>query len=152
MIVENNKTLAVAAIRDGTVIDHITSGVALKIVDLLKLNRLQKQLTLGLNLPSKTTGFKDIIKITDKEISEQEANQIAIFSPKATINIIKNFEVIHKFQVIIPSTISSIIQCPNPRCVSNHEKMASFFYVKQRHPNPHLQCKYCRKTFTHGDT
>lgn len=152
MLTEANKTLAVAGIKDGTVIDHITSGMALKIVDLLKLNQLEKQLTLGLNLPSKTTALKDIIKISNRVITEPEANQIAIFAPNATINIIKDFEVIQKYQVSLPATITAILKCPNPRCVTNHEKMSSFFYIKQRHPSAHLQCKYCRKTFTQANT
>ena len=142
------KTLAVSAIKNGTVIDHIVPGQALAIVRLLNLAKHHKQVTLGLNLPSSTRQYKDIIKVEDRELTPEEANQVAIFSPKATINIIKDYEVVNKFFVEIPETISTVIRCPNPRCITNHEKMRSFFFVKQRMQSIDLQCKYCRKIFS----
>lgn len=147
-MVTKPKTLAVNAIKNGTVIDHIYAGEALKIVLLLCLNKHPKIVTLGLNLPSKTLEAKDIIKIEDRELNPQEANQVALLAPKATINIIKEYEVIKKFPVQIPDLINSQFSCPNPKCISNHEKIATVFYVKQRQQHRVLQCKFCRKVFT----
>ena len=141
------KKLAVAAIKKGTVIDHITAGQALRIVKLLNLAKHHKQVALGLNLPSKTLKYKDLIKVEDRELSADEVNQVAILSPHATINIIQNFEVVKKFQVSIPQTLSGILACPNPKCVTNHEKMVSSFIVKQRVHKNVLHCRYCHKTF-----
>lgn len=146
-----SKTLAVTAIKCGTVIDHIRAGQALKIVSLLHLNNHHKQVTLGLNLPSQSLVFKDIIKIEERELSQEEANQVAIFSPQATINIINDFEVTLKFKVAIPQFIASVILCPNQKCITNHEKMESFFLLKQRNNSILMQCKFCRRNFAHDE-
>ena len=144
----NNKSFKVAAIRNGTVIDHITSRNALKIMHLLNLAKHNKQVLLGLNLPSHTLKCKDLIKVEDREFTPEEANKVAIFAPQATINIINEYKVTKKFQVSLPEKISGIIDCPNPTCVTNYENNQSSFTVKQRKNHIQLQCKYCRKSFT----
>ena len=146
------KTFAVAAIRNGTVIDHIDAGHALKIVKLLKLASHHKMVTLGLNLPSNTLGYKDIIKVEDRELSPEEANQVAILAPKASINIIQDYEVFKKFKVTMPESIEKVISCPNSRCISNHENINSSLKVLQRVKNEiALECRYCKKVFTHKE-
>lgn len=140
---------AVSAIQNGTVIDHIDAGYGLKIVQLLKIATHKKQVTIGLNLPSSKLDLKDIIKIEDRELSPEEANQVAILAPDATINIINNFEVNNKFKVTLPNTIEAVIPCPNPRCISNHDKIPSSLKVLRRiRKNTRLQCHYCRELFT----
>lgn len=143
-----NKTMAVAAIRNGTVIDHITPGQALAIVQLLNLAQDGKRITLGLNLPSQTQQNKDLIKVEDWELTPAEADRIAILSPNATINIIQDYEVAKKFKVSLPETIANIFRCPNPRCISNHEAIASHFFVKSHSQKILLQCRFCRKSFS----
>ena len=142
-----NKTMSVAAIRNGTVIDHITHGQALAVLQLLNLTQSNKKITLGLNLPSLTQQFKDIIKVEDWELTPNEADRLAILSPLATINIIHEYEVAKKFKVSLPETISNIFKCPNPRCISNHEAIASQFFVKSHSQKIQLQCRFCRKSF-----
>ena len=144
--------MPVSAIRNGTVIDHISAGNGLKIVQFLKLAKHLKQVTLGLNLPSKRFEHKDIIKVEERELSLDEANQVAILAPDATINIIKNFEVSRKFKVTIPDTIGDVISCPNPKCISNHEEVSRSFKVLQRvRKNIQLQCHFCRHILTQAE-
>lgn len=143
------KTLAVAAIEKGSVIDHIPAGQGMQIVRLLKLASHKKKVTLGLNLPSRSLGYKDIIKVEEREISEEEANQIAIFAPKATINIIKSYQVEKKFVVTIPQSIIRILICPNSNCITNHEKVVTNFRVEPLGRKVNLQCNFCEKSFTH---
>ncbi len=147
------KTWAVSAIRNGTVIDHISPGQALKIIRLLKLAKHQKQIYVGLNLPSNKTQLKDIIKVEDWELTLEEASQVAILSPQATINIITEFEVSKKYHADLPDTIAagSVISCPNPRCISNYEKTENFFTVIQRSGKSKLRCRYCKKAFSLDD-
>lgn len=146
------KTFAVAAIRNGTVIDHIDAGHALKIVKFLKLASHQKQVTLGLNLPSNTLGFKDIIKVEDLNLTSDEANQVAILAPNASINIIQNYEVTNKFKVAMPKSIEKVICCPNPQCISNYENTKSLLNVLQRVKNDiALECHYCKNVFTYEE-
>ena len=143
------KERSVAAIENGTVIDHIPAGQGMRIVRLLKLADHKKKVTLGLNLPSKSLGYKDLIKVEGREISEEEANQIALFAPKATLNIIRNFQIQKKFSVTLPDSISKILTCPNSTCITNHEPVVTCFDVSRFGQKVLLQCTYCEKGFTH---
>lgn len=152
MTMTQDKTLPVSAIRNGTVIDHIPSGQALKIVKLLKLAIDHSQVTIGLHLPSRQLQYKDLIKIEHIDLSQEDASQVAILAPQATVNIIRNFEVHEKFQVTLPDSISGVISCPSIHCVSNHEPIESEILVKQKWGgNVRLQCHFCRKKFSQQD-
>jgi aspartate carbamoyltransferase regulatory subunit len=145
------KTMPVAAICNGTVIDHITAGQALKIVHLLKLTEHQKLVTLGLNLPSNTLIYKDIIKVEERELTSDEANQVAIFAPQSTINIINDYSVVKKFQVELPKFVQNVFSCLNPKCICNHEHIPTLFFISQRQNLIQLQCKYCNQSFSQHD-
>lgn len=145
------KTLSVAAIHNGTVIDHIPAGQALKIIKLLRINQTDAQLTLGLNLPSSSRGNKDILKLEGRYLTPQEANEITVFAPNATINIIKNFKVIEKITTTMPGFIDEVLECPNARCVTHSEPVTTYFFVHKHRDKVHLQCKYCERTFARED-
>ncbi|MCH9626739.1 MAG: Aspartate carbamoyltransferase regulatory chain [Chlamydiales bacterium] len=142
-------TLSVAAIQKGTVIDHIPAGQGMRIVRLLKLDSQHHQVTLGLNLPSKTMGYKDLIKVEGREITESEAQQIAIFAPKATLNIIRDFELTKKFAVSLPKKVEKVLRCPNEKCITNHEQTKTRFSVDKPVRGVQLTCYYCQKSFAH---
>ncbi|MEK7084262.1 MAG: aspartate carbamoyltransferase regulatory subunit [Patescibacteria group bacterium] len=142
-----NKTLSVSAIENGTVIDHITAGNALKIIRLLRLPEKDRQVTVGLNLKSHAMGRKDLIKVEDHEVTEEEAGRIAILTPRATINIIKKFAVKKKFIVQIPERIDRVLVCPNHTCITNHEKMSTSFLIHPFKKEFHLACRYCERIF-----
>ncbi len=148
---EQQKTLLVAAIKDGTVIDHITAGHGLSIIRLLGLTADDKLVTVGLNLPSRDMGHKDLIKVEDHAINQDEANRIAIFAPKATINIIKQYTVVKKYPVTLPEKIEGVIICPNTMCITNHERMSTSFFVRTYKHAIRLLCTYCEKTFHESD-
>lgn len=147
-----SKTLSVSAIKNGTVIDHIPCGMALKILQRLNLMKDKAQVTLGLHLKSSKMRYKDIIKIEDRHMTASEAGQIAILAPTATINIIQNYRVIKKLQVAFPEKIVGLISCPNPRCITNHEAVPTFFFVSDNGKAAELKCKYCEKVFAQEDT
>lgn len=142
------KTLSVSAIKNGTVIDHIRAGQALRIVKLLRiLDNKKNKVTLGLNLPSKLLGFKDLIKIESRVLTNDEANEIVIFAPEATINIIKDFEVTQKINTHLPKTIANVFICPNPLCVTHNEPVESHFIIEEQGKHIKLTCHYCEKEF-----
>jgi aspartate carbamoyltransferase regulatory subunit len=146
------KTLSVAAIENGTVIDHIDAHYALAIIRLLNLPEGGRLVTVGLNLPSKHMGTKDLIKVEGREITEEEANRIAILSPTATINVIKKYVVGKKFTVSLPKTIDHVIVCPNSMCISNNERMMNTkFHVFHNGTEVRLKCHYCEKGFSQTD-
>lgn len=142
-----NKTLSVSAIYNGTVIDHINSGQAIKIIHLLGLLDKKYKVTIGLNLPSKRMKLKDIIKIENHSLKNEEANEITVFAPEATINIIKDFEVAKKITTTLPPNISGVFSCPNPICITHSESVETFFDITTHGKQVNLVCKYCEKIF-----
>lgn len=145
---ENAVTEVINSIEEGTVIDHIPAGQGLPIISMLKLIEHKKRISIGLNLSSPHHGIKDLIKVAEKEFTPEEVNCIALFAQEATISIIRNYEVVKKFQVSLPETIQDCGACPNPRCITNHEKVKSSYIVIQQNSNILLSCKYCRKAFS----
>ncbi|MCI9607454.1 MAG: aspartate carbamoyltransferase regulatory subunit [Muribaculaceae bacterium] len=138
------KELAVAALENGTVIDHIPSNALFKVVKLLGIETMDTHVTIGNNLPSNRMGSKGIIKIADVTIPEAALNRIAIIAPGAKINIIRNFEVVEKRQVQLADTIIGVVRCGNPKCITNNEPMRTRFEVID-HDDVTIRCCYCGK-------
>ena len=137
-----SKELQVAALESGTVIDHIPSEQLFKVVSLLRLQDLENRITIGNNLGSRKMGKKGIIKISDKYFEEDEINRIALVAPYVKLNIIKNYEVVEKKRVTLPSVLIGIVNCNNPKCVTNNEPMKTKFDVIDK-DQVILQCHYC---------
>ena len=147
-MIKNSKTeLKIKAIENGTVIDHITANKALHILKVLGLPDSEtKNVTIAMNVSSNEIGRKDILKIENRELDHKELNQVALIAPKATINIIRNFEPVKKDKIILPDKISSIIKCTNPKCITNNknEPITPVFNVINKYP-PVVRCYYCEK-------
>jgi len=142
-----DKELRVSKIKDGTVIDHIRGGYALDVVKILGITGKEKRvMTIAINVPSRRFGAKDIVKIEGKALNSQEVNRIALVAPHASINIIRNYEVVEKLEVKLPNSIEGIVRCVNPCCISNAEEpVISKFEVKSDEPLL-LKCYYCGVT------
>lgn len=146
------KKLSVSAIKNGTVIDHIRAGQALRIMRLLQvLDRNKNKVTLGLNLPSQTLGLKDLIKIENRMLTNDEANDIVVFAPEATINIIEEFEVKQKITTHLPESIANVFLCPNRACITTIEKVNTVFHISELGKMVKLTCHYCEKEFDRDD-
>ena len=89
---------------------------------------------------------KDLIKVENTFISDEQANQLALFAPQATINQIKDFKVVNKFQVQLPDAFIGVLSCPNSNCICHNEPVKTRFYVKNN-TQLKLKCHYCEKTF-----
>ena len=140
----HKKELEVAALENGTVIDHIPSNQLFKVVSLLGLEHLNKSITIGNNLISKKIGHKGIIKIADTFFKEEEINKIALIATNAKINIIRDYQVTEKRVVTLPDELTGIIRCNNPKCITNNEPMATIFHVIDK-DNCIVKCHYCEK-------
>ena len=140
--------LSVEAIEKGTVIDHIPSGKGLIILRQFKLLHYGSAVTVGFNLPSKTQGSKDIIKITGVWLDDNAANRLALFAPEAVVNTIEHFKVINKRRLTLPEEITEVFRCPNTNCASHGEPVKSRFYVRKQSGQTKLKCHYCEKTFS----
>lgn len=138
----NKKELAVAALQNGTVIDHIPSSMLFKAVKILGIENIQSHVTIGNNLESRKLGKKGIIKVADVVFPETTLNRIALIAPNAKVNIIRDFEVVEKHQVLLPDTIVGIVKCSNPKCITNNEPMKTRFEVVNREEST-IRCHYC---------
>lgn len=139
------KKLKVAALKDGTVIDHIPSDKLFKVVHILHLDSCNNQITLANNLESKKIGSKGLVKIADRALAEDETNKLTLICPDAKINIIRNYEVVEKRPLVIPNEIREIVQCNNPNCITNHQPVTTRFYVLQEDGEIRLKCRYCER-------
>ena len=134
--------MQVAALENGTAIDHIPSDALFKVVTLLQLQKLNNRITIGNNLKSGKMGSKGIIKVSDKFFREDEINRIALVAPNVNLNIIRNFEVVEKKKVVLPDEIIEIVRCNNPKCITNNEPMKTRFHIIDKE-KVELQCHYC---------
>ena len=146
----HKKELEVAALENGTVIDHIPSNQLFKVVSLLGLEHLNKSITIGNNLISKKIGNKGIIKIADTFFKEEEINKIALIAPNAKINIIRDYQVTEKRVVTLPDELTGIIRCNNPKCITNNEPMNTVFRVINKE-TVEVKCKYCERAISQKD-
>jgi aspartate carbamoyltransferase regulatory subunit len=147
---ENKEALQVAALKDGTVIDHIPSESVFTIIRLLGLEGMTNNITIGFNLASKKLGKKGIIKIADKFFSDEEINRIAVVAPHVVLNIIRDYEVVEKKEVRLPDYLKGIVRCANPKCVTNNEPMPTVMRVVDKE-NCVLKCHYCEKEQRKGE-
>jgi len=138
-----SETLSVSAIRNGTVIDHIPAGQAIRIIQLLSLLSRSNPIMVGVNLVSSRLRKKDLIKIENCHLSSDEVNKIMAFAPKATINRIENFAVSDKIAACLPSTIRAVFVCPNAACITHAETLDTLFHLKQEGKKITLTCHYC---------
>ena len=147
MTKDKKPELKIKAIENGTVIDHITANKALHILKILDLPDAEtRNVTVAMNVSSAEIGRKDIVKIENRELDHKELNQIALIAPKATINIIRDYERVKKDKIILPDKITSILKCTNPKCITNYENepITPIFNVINKYP-PVVRCHYCEK-------
>lgn len=138
------KHLSVSGIRNGTVIDHIPAKNLFKVISILGLEKFDNRITFGTNLESKKLGLKAIIKVARKTFAEDDVNRIALVAPEAKLNIIKDYKVVEKYNVVVPEKIIGIARCVNPKCITNHEQITTRFTVIPGNEIA-LKCQYCEK-------
>lgn len=138
--------IRVHPIKNGTVIDHINAGQALNVLNILNIpNAASGVISIIINAPS-VHGIKDVVKIEGRELNVEEVDKISLIAPKATINIIRNFEVSEKTHVHIPEKVDGVVKCINPNCISNsNEPVSSKFTVSTDGQKIILRCLYCER-------
>jgi len=138
--------LIVRRIREGTVIDHIDEGRGLDVLGALKIDgRDGSLITVALNVPSGKYSKKDIIKVENKLLVDEDTSKLAVIAPKSTVNIIRDYKLVEKRRVSLPSEIDRIFRCSNPDCITNSgEHTESVMDVVDRERLV-LRCRYCSR-------
>lgn len=141
----SNKTeRQVAAIKNGTVIDHIPAEKTYQVANLLQLETLETPVTIGYNYPSNKIGRKGIIKVSDKFFTDEEISRLSVVAQNVVLNIIHDYEVVEKKTVKTPDELRGIVKCNNPKCITNNEPMNTVFHVVNKEKGI-LKCHYCDK-------
>ena len=144
--------MKITRIENGTVIDHISPGSALKAFGILGLEEDdESSITIAIRVDSDEMGEKDLLKIEDRFLTPKESAMIALISPRATINIIREFEVDSKHPVELPEKLTGIFDCDNPNCITNQEREPvepQFEVVKKDELS--VRCLYCDNLMDEG--
>lgn len=135
------RELRVSKIRNGTVIDHVAGGQALNVLSVLGIDGSEGAvLSIAMNVPSDRLGKKDILKIEGRELNQDEVDVLSLIAPEATINIVRDFDVVEKNRVERPSMVRGILHCPNHSCITAaSEPVESQFEVLRNG----VRCRYC---------
>lgn len=138
--------LNISGLKEGVVIDHIKAGSALNIYHYLKLDKLDCSVAIIMNAKSSKSGKKDIIKIEGSISVDLEI--LGLLDPNITINVIKDGEIVEKRHLSLPETVTSIIQCKNPRCITSIEPGLTHRFKLTDKENGIYRCIYCEQKFS----
>lgn len=129
------------SVRNGVVIDHITAGNGARLYELLGLDSLTCTVAFIRNVPSKKMGRKDIIKV-DGDVT-LNLDVIGYVDPAATVNIIRDGELVKKCNIEMPLQLVNVIKCKNPRCITTTEQELDHI-VRLTDPEKKVyRCIYC---------
>jgi aspartate carbamoyltransferase regulatory subunit len=144
----NDHELRVSKIRNGTVLDHLPGGSALNVLALLSIDGSGGTgVSVAMNVPSDRLGTKDVVKVEERELSQEEVDVLALIAPRATVNIVREYEVTEKNRVERPERVEGVLVCPNSNCITNaDEPVRSRFAVL----DDGVRCEYCNEIVREG--
>lgn len=129
------------SIKNGIVIDHITAGRSMKIYRLLGLESLDCSVALIKNVASRKTGKKDIIKI-DSDF-DVDTDILGYVDPGVTVNIIKDGKIAEKRTLELPTELTNVLKCKNPRCITSTEQELPHIFRLTDREHRVYRCIYC---------
>jgi len=133
--------MIVDSIEKGIVIDHITAGVGLSVIDSLAIDKNSNTIACIMNASSKKYGRKDLVKI--ENVTDVDMAVLGLIDPNATVNIIENGEIKEKINLSLPEKVTNVIKCKNPRCVTSIEINAPKIFHLTDEKSREYRCEYC---------
>ena len=133
--------MIVNSIERGIVIDHITAGTGNRILDYLKIDTKKNTVAFIMNATSKKHGRKDLIKI--ENVTDVDLTVLGLLDPNAPVNIIENGKIVKKINLALPQTVTNVIKCKNPRCVTSVERNAPHIFHLMNAQTREYRCEYC---------
>lgn len=134
------------SIKNGLVIDHIRSGGAMRIYDLLGLGSLDCTVAIIKNAQSGKMGRKDIIKIAGN-LEHLDLDVLGYIDHNITVNIIKDGHIAEKKTLKLPKTITNVIHCKNPRCITSIEQELPHVFKLADEATKTYRCLYCEEKY-----
>lgn len=138
--------LNISGIHEGFVLDHIKAGMSLSIYRDLQLEKLDCTVAIIKNAKSSKMGKKDIIKV-ECPIDSLDLDILGFIDHNITINIIKGDKIVDKKVLHIPSQVTNVIKCKNPRCITSIEQGLDQIFILTDVENEVYRCKYCEEMF-----
>ena len=133
--------MIIDSIKNGIVIDHIAAGKAMELYKILGLGELDCTVAILKNVVSGKLGRKDIIKID--RVLDLDWDVIGYVDPNITVNIIMDGRQVEKRQLKLPETITNVIRCKNPRCITSVEQELPQVFKLTDRENRVYRCLYC---------
>lgn len=130
-------------LEDGTVVDHLPAGSAVRALALLGLPR-EGPVTVGMNVPSRRHGRKDILRVEGLVLKKSELDRLALLGRQITVSIVRGGEVRQKQVLQVPLRVEGILRCPNPTCITRAEPVATVFHRLGEYPY-RFRCHHCER-------
>ena len=134
------------SIKRGIVIDHIHAGRSMDIYKYLHLDELECSVAIIKNVKSSLMGRKDIIKIDDN--IDVDLDVLGYIDHNITVNIIKNGSISEKKTLKLPKTITNVIHCKNPRCITSVEQELPHIFKLADEKTKTYRCLYCEEKYS----
>ncbi|MFM8979882.1 MAG: aspartate carbamoyltransferase regulatory subunit [Planctomycetia bacterium] len=134
---------------DGTVVDHLPAGSATRALALLQLPR-EGPVTVGMNVPSRRHGLKDIVRVEGLVLKKRELDRLALLGRQVTVSIVRRGAVSEKQVLEVPARIEGILACPNPTCITRSEAVRTVFHRQGEYPY-RFRCHHCERVMSGED-
>ena len=138
--------LKVGAIKEGFVLDHIKAGMSLSIYHDLKLDELDCCVAIIKNAKSNKMGKKDILKV-ECNIDNLDLDILGFIDHNITVNIIKDERIVEKRALKLPTSVTNVIKCKNPRCITSIEQELDQIFLLTDPEHEVYRCKYCEAKY-----
>ena len=138
--------LNISGIHEGFVLDHIQAGMSLQIYHDLKLDKLDCTVAIIKNARSHKMGKKDIIKV-ECPVEALDLDILGFIDHNITVNVIQGDHIVEKKILSLPTEVTNVIKCKNPRCITSIEQeLDQVFQLTD--PNKEVyRCKYCEEKY-----
>ena len=138
--------LNVGAIKEGFVLDNIKAGMCLSIYHDLKLDELDCCVAIIKNAKSNKMGKKDILKV-ECNIDNLDLDILGFIDHNITVNIIKDQRIVEKRALKLPTSVTNVIKCKNPRCITSIEQELDQIFLLTDPVHEVYRCKYCEAKY-----
>ena len=138
--------LNVGAIKEGFVLDHLKAGMSLSIYHDLKLDELDCCVAIIKNAKSNKMGKKDILKV-ECNIDNLDLDILGFIDHNITVNIIKDERIVEKRALKLPTSVTNVIKCKNPRCITSIEQELDQIFLLTDPEHEVYRCKYCEAKY-----
>ena len=138
--------LNISGISEGFVLDHIQAGMSLQIYNDLKLDKLDCTVAIIKNAKSNKMGKKDIIKV-ECPIEALDLDILGFIDHNITVNVIKGDHIVEKRALTLPTEVTNVIKCKNPRCITSIEQELDQVFLLTDEMKEVYRCKYCEEKY-----